>query len=95
MNIIIKSLNFLLKNFGYRIRKYNPDLPGVFSPQADGHFMNLYKIVKANTMLSIKRLYSLHQLVKYIDNRKIAGDFIECGVWKGGAMGMVAGCCGE
>lgn len=47
-------------------------------------------IVKNNTMLSKRRLVTLYQQVAYCEKSKIPGCFVECGVWKGGAMGMMA-----
>ena len=41
-------------------------------------------------MISIERAYSLYSSVNYICRNSIPGDFIECGVWKGGAC-MLAG----
>ena len=42
------------------------------------------------TMTSTERLYSLHKSVNYIVDNKIDGDFVECGVWKGGSSMMAA-----
>jgi hypothetical protein len=47
-------------------------------------------IVKHNTMLSKRRLVTLFQQVAYCEQWEIPGDFVECGVWKGGAMGLMA-----
>jgi hypothetical protein len=42
--------------------------------------------VKPYTMTSNERLYCLIESVKYIVENDIQGDFVECGVWKGGSM---------
>jgi len=47
-------------------------------------------MVKGNTMLSKRRLVTLYQQVAYCERFGIPGAFVECGVWKGGAMGMMA-----
>ena len=40
-------------------------------------------------MTSVERLFSLINATRYIVNNSIEGDFVECGVWKGGsAMAM-------
>lgn len=44
----------------------------------------------AETMIGMKRLTSLHDLCQDVLDRKVAGDFIECGVWRGGACVMMA-----
>lgn len=47
-------------------------------------------IVKNNTMLSKRRLVTLYQQVVYCEDNNIQGSFVECGVWKGGAVGLMA-----
>jgi O-methyltransferase len=47
-------------------------------------------LIKNNTMLSKRRLVTLYQQVEYCEKNSIAGAFVECGVWKGGAMGLMA-----
>jgi O-methyltransferase len=40
---------------------------------------------RAHTMIGIKRLNNLHDSLDYVRKNKINGDFIETGVWRGGA----------
>lgn len=40
---------------------------------------------RAHTMIGIKRLNNLHDSLDYVRKNKIKGDFIETGVWRGGA----------
>jgi O-methyltransferase len=47
-------------------------------------------LIKNNTMLSKRRLVTLYQQVEYCEKNSISGAFVECGVWKGGAMGLMA-----
>jgi len=47
---------------------------------------------KALTMTSMERVWAVIQATKYIVHNNIEGDFVECGVWRGGcalAMAMV------
>jgi O-methyltransferase len=48
------------------------------------------KIVDAYTMTSYERMVTLWQQVRYLDGAGIAGCLVECGTWRGGAMGMMA-----
>ena len=48
------------------------------------------QIVSSNTMLPYEPLVTLYEQVIYCEQNNIAGDFVECGTWKGGATGMMA-----
>lgn len=53
-------------------------------------FERAITIVRPNTMLSRARMVSLADQVSYLVRSEIEGDFVECGVWKGGAVGLMA-----
>ena len=53
-------------------------------------FRALVEHVKTFTMTSVERMYALYKSIKYIDSANIAGDIVECGVWRGGSMMLVA-----
>ena len=46
--------------------------------------------IRSHTMLTHPRLVSLHQQVQSCEKRNIPGAFVECGTWKGGAVGLMA-----
>lgn len=46
--------------------------------------------VRSHTMLPHVRLVSLHRQVEDCERRGIPGAFVECGTWKGGAVGLMA-----
>lgn len=50
----------------------------------------IIKQIRPYTMLSEARLASLYTQVKYCEQHNIRGDYMECGVWKGGAVGLMA-----
>lgn len=56
----------------------------------DDEFMHLFEQVKPYTMTSVEALFALYSGVNYILDRKIQGDFVECGVWRGGSSLLVA-----
>jgi len=56
----------------------------------DAEFIELYGKIKDYTMVGIERCYTLYTSVKYILKNNIPGDFVECGVWKGGSSMLVA-----
>ena len=53
-------------------------------------FEKLYNLCKPFTMTSTERMYSLYKAVNYIVENNIPGDFVECGVWKGGSALLIA-----
>jgi glycosyltransferase involved in cell wall biosynthesis/predicted O-methyltransferase YrrM len=42
------------------------------------------------TMTSVQRQYFLHRAVQHVVKSRIEGDIVECGVWRGGSMMLVA-----
>lgn len=53
-------------------------------------FDNYLSIVARATMLPRSRLVSLYDQVSYCESVGLQGSFVECGVWKGGAVGLMA-----
>lgn len=81
-NIIRKAINKL----GYDLVK--PDtrlivngLPADF----DSATVDTYKKVQSYTMTTPERIAALCSAVNYLVKNNIEGDFVECGVWRGGS----------
>ena len=53
-------------------------------------FIALYEKAAPFTMTSVERMYALHTAVRHVVARDIPGDFVECGVWRGGSAMMIA-----
>lgn len=53
-------------------------------------FRSLVERVRVFTMTSVERMYALYKSVEYIQQAQIPGDIVECGVWRGGSMMLVA-----
>jgi O-methyltransferase len=53
-------------------------------------FWPLYEACKDATMRSVERLYALYKAVGHVVQHDIPGDFVECGVWRGGSVMMMA-----
>lgn len=56
----------------------------------DRDFMKLYKKCKPYTMVSAEKSYALYKSVRYVNTHNIKGDFVECGVYKGGQSMLMA-----
>ncbi|MEO8116330.1 MAG: TylF/MycF/NovP-related O-methyltransferase, partial [Bacteroidota bacterium] len=70
--------------------KKNKALPYPQDILQEKDFLELYEKCKPFTMTSIERMYALYTSVNYILQNNITGDFVECGVWKGGSSMMIA-----
>ncbi|MFH1399124.1 MAG: TylF/MycF/NovP-related O-methyltransferase [Candidatus Woesearchaeota archaeon] len=86
MALRIGLFQSVAKLFGYKILPIHPKL----HPDMDREFRNIYDQCKHLTMTPIERMYSLYESVKYVEKAGIPGDFVECGVWKGGSAMVIA-----
>ena len=53
-------------------------------------FLEIWHRVKDFTMTSVERGYALYSAVKYAEENRIPGEFVECGVWRGGSCMLMA-----
>ncbi len=56
----------------------------------DPEFRVLAERVRAFSMTSYERMHALYQAVDFIERAAIPGAIVECGVWRGGSMMLVA-----
>ncbi|HEY0323202.1 MAG TPA: TylF/MycF/NovP-related O-methyltransferase [Pyrinomonadaceae bacterium] len=56
----------------------------------EAEFLRLYELCRAETMTSIERMYALYQATCYVLDGDVPGDFVECGVWRGGSLMLMA-----
>ena len=82
-----KNLKSLMHKTGYQVVKGNGKDPII---DEDKEFLEMYEKCIEYTMTSKERMYALYKAVKYIVDNKIPGDFVECGVWKGGSTMLIA-----
>jgi O-methyltransferase len=80
-------VNKILKYFGYALNRI--DFHSVY-PDIEHDFINMASLCSPYTMTSVERMYSIFKCVEYIIKSNIVGDFVECGVWKGGSAMMMA-----
>lgn len=93
-NVVQKSANV----FGYKIVKLEPepilanDQSPKFDPviDRDERFRRIaFKCLKF-TCTSKYRMFALYKSVEYVIKNNIPGDFVECGVWRGGSAMLMA-----
>jgi hypothetical protein len=81
-------INRLIQLTGYQIirsDKYHSDA----IIDSDAQFQRIYNLCKEYTMISRERCYSLYTSTMYAA-KNMKGDFVECGVWRGGAAMIIA-----
>jgi hypothetical protein len=65
-----------------RIVPEPPDLPR--------EFIELHRRCSEFTMTSVERMYALWSAARYVAARGVPGDYVECGVWRGGSSMLAA-----
>ena len=86
MKIITKRINSIAKKFGYRfvkIEKYN--LKENFA-EATSFERKILNTSAKFSMTGFDRMFFLIKAIEHIKNNNVKGDFVECGVWRGGNL---------
>jgi hypothetical protein len=73
---------------GYEIRR-RPDLCRDSGDISD-ECLQMIRKVRHHTMVASEGLMSLYDQVLFCERHGIPGDLVECGVWKGGSVGLMA-----
>lgn len=60
------------------------------APDMDETFHSIHKQTRHYTMTSNERMYSLYKAIEYLSAKRIVGDIVECGVWRGGSAMICA-----
>jgi O-methyltransferase len=60
----------------------HPDLPD--------EFRTLHARCAPFTMTSVERMYALYEAARHVARSAIPGDYVECGVWRGGSSMLAA-----
>jgi O-methyltransferase len=53
-------------------------------------FLELYELCREQTMTSLERMYALYGATRHVVETNVPGDFVECGVWRGGSVMLMA-----
>jgi len=80
-----KEMAAVLEQKGYGIIP-----PEQYLIDIEKNFLNIWNKIREYTMTSVQRGYALYQAVKYVISEGIDGDFVECGVWRGGSCMLIA-----
>lgn len=87
-----QSLNIIGERTIIFSSKHQAKMTDTITPDMgrDQTFMSLFEQVKPYTMTSVEALFALYSGVNHVLDRNIPGDFVECGVWRGGSSLLVA-----
>jgi len=90
MKAVLKKI---LNKVGYNISKINKETFSVNSFEGYDYAIEGGKAIDIcadYSMMPRVNLQTLYEQAVYCEKNGIAGDFVECGVWKGGAVGIMA-----
>lgn len=87
-----QSLNIIGERTIVFSSKHQAKMTDTITPDMgrDEVFMHLFEQVKPYTMTSVEALFALYSSVNHVLDRNVPGDFVECGVWRGGSSLLVA-----
>ena len=91
-SIIKKIIKKIISYTGYKIireNNFNERSEHKIQECSDEDDKNLNKALDY-ALCNKENLWSLIQSVKYVADKKIDGDFVECGVFKGGSLGILS-----
>ncbi|PZO38295.1 MAG: macrocin O-methyltransferase [Pseudanabaena frigida] len=80
-----KAIKSVARTLGYDFVRYNK-----FPLDFESRHIEIIDRVSPYTLTSLERIYSLIESVRYVLQNNIKGDFVECGVYKGGSMMAIA-----
>jgi hypothetical protein len=89
--LITRPLRGVLGRLGYDVvRRVPEDAAAAYPPDFDEGLIALCERVRPYTLTSPERIVALRDAVRYEVRAGIPGDLVECGVWRGGSMMVVA-----
>jgi len=86
MNPILRLFKSLFKKIDYNLYKNQPIQINKEFPEASIFERDLFNISSKYTMTSPDRVFALMKSIDFIIKNNVQGDFVECGVWRGGNL---------
>jgi O-methyltransferase len=84
MNFFSKTAVKLVQRLGYTLTIADPVM------ESDPVFNRIYSKAEKFTMTTKAAMFELYKAIQYVIRSGISGDFVECGVWKGGSAMVIA-----
>ena len=76
----------ILSLFNIKNKTGNISASSFFVLEAKKEIIDMINISKQFSMTDETRMYAVAQAVEHIHHLKLKGDFVECGVWRGGNL---------
>ncbi len=84
-----RLLRTIVGRFGFELGRPAPP-PGRVAVESSESDEKIQEFVRPFTMTSRERIWALINATAYVADRRIPGDFCECGVWRGGSSMAMA-----
>lgn len=85
MTLLAGFVSKTAQRFGFSVSR-SSTLASRLPVEASATDRQTIETIKPFTMTTSQRIWSLLQAVDYTVNQPIPGDFVECGVWRGGSI---------
>ena len=86
MNPILRLFKSLFKKINYNLHKIEPINIEQEFPDSNNFEKELFEIISGYTMTSHERIFALMKSIDFVKHNNVDGDFVECGVWRGGNL---------
>lgn len=85
---LLEGLKLKVSRVRSKWRLISQEKQAAFWPDTPESHQTVISRVWPYTRTSIERLQMLCRIIDYVNEKKVEGDFVECGVWKGGNIGV-------
>lgn len=84
-----RAINAVARPFGVQVSRIGSDARRL-PVEATAEDAQIIESLRPYTMTSATRLWSLLHAVRHLESEGVGGDFVECGVWRGGSVMAMA-----
>lgn len=87
-----RTVKALIEKTGYTVQKSGPAAEAPIIPHGviEERFARMYEKCRPYTMTTAQEMYNLYNATQYVVANGVPGDFVECGVWRGGSAMITA-----
>jgi O-methyltransferase len=89
MDRVYRSLQGLARRFGYNF-EVNPFSKNGFPGYVEPEFIKLVEKYRDKTMVPWGGLHMAYRAARYVAENKVPGAIVECGIWRGGCVLLMA-----